>query len=234
MAKNAGNAVPKRTIQTSHRIMTRSRTRQFRFLDLPAEIRNEVYKCTLQLAAPIGIGSPQTADALLIACKQLRAEALPLHFAINTFTSQLRTNFCVRSMSWAGSKHINFAKAGVIGVRQPASSTTLPDGVARFRHLRFELLCGCCVDGLPIGHRELHLDGRVLRMVEEPKTAAKVGPMRSAIREAREHLFANAYKSAIEIAHRNDGRGFTLDEIKRIAKCFCEATADDTLHTAMG
>lgn len=58
------------------------------FLDLPAEIRNQIYKDTLIFDFTIAIEAykPYLRDtALLFTSKQIRAEALPIYYGANTF-----------------------------------------------------------------------------------------------------------------------------------------------------
>lgn len=61
-----------------------------RFLDLPAELRNDIYRHAILkdkkiLVTTSGIDEP----SLLRACKQIRDEALPIYYAENRFTLQI-------------------------------------------------------------------------------------------------------------------------------------------------
>lgn len=62
-----------------------------RLLDLPAELRNDIYRLVVLQTDDIvvsteGINEPP----LLKACKQIRVEALPIYYAENSFELQIR------------------------------------------------------------------------------------------------------------------------------------------------
>ncbi|KAK5121388.1 hypothetical protein LTR85_005220 [Meristemomyces frigidus] len=66
--------------------MPSSKNKQTSFLDLPAELRNDIYHLSL-FCGTIIIGRQYHEPALLTTTLEIRAETLPIFYGVNTFTA---------------------------------------------------------------------------------------------------------------------------------------------------
>ena len=133
----------------SRRIMTRSQRKVFPFLQLPRELRDEIYKLVAKRDGPISMQVFGLGRSLAVN-RQIKEEGLPFFFSVNTFTIQVHCKFntcqpfhdrpCQGSM---------FPLDGIcfdhILFRRLHLNQLDKNQVVRFRHVKFEALWSSCL-----------------------------------------------------------------------------------------
>lgn len=205
-----------------HGMITRSRVREFRLLDLPPEIRNRVYSFAVSSQEPLSLAKVKLAPEMSLS-RQLRSETLPILFATNTFTSTIRSNWCVYNAHFHGTEHVNYKKTGSVELspllagsrRAVRGLNKLPDQIVRFQHLHFRIDCCCCADAKEIGSLNLS--------IAKHKVAVdwKVNTIDDLITEASLMvMFLEVKMLAERIQRRPMFNGFTVEDVKEVASCF--------------
>lgn len=86
-AKRQGQT--KRKIKTSRKKRTATPTQSFRFLALPAEIRNSIYELALKSSTPILVERKLKSPPLLSTCTQIRSKAASIWYRDNKFYARV-------------------------------------------------------------------------------------------------------------------------------------------------
>ncbi|OQO11440.1 hypothetical protein B0A48_03167 [Cryoendolithus antarcticus] len=193
-------------VQSSHRMTTRGRASQFRIMDLPPELRNEIYAHAL--AEPNGIPLlSYRIPALLQVSSHIRKEAIGLFTGVNHLQITTRCNYCVKTSHFANKNHMYYYEAGILGPDRP-----VPSSMARrnwlilnnvvFTGLVVEVCCCCCAGGTRMATLKVAADGGEL------KTTAELYQEETFPKSAREEL-----KVALGVVEKN-----VLNAVKEVSQ----------------
>ncbi|OQN99290.1 hypothetical protein B0A48_15139 [Cryoendolithus antarcticus] len=213
-------------VQSFHRMTTRGRASQFRIMDLPPELRNEIYACAAVKPDGIPLLSYRI-PALLQVSSHIRREAIGLFTGVNHFQVTTRCNYCVKTSHFANKKHMYYYDSGILGPDHP-----VPSGIARrnwlilnhavFAGLVVEVCCCCCPGGTRIATLKAAVDGGVLKTQAElyqeetfPKSA------REELKEALGVVEKNVLKAVKAVSQKAKGTekgliGLDMEDMKNI------------------
>lgn len=225
----------------------------FRFLDLPAEIRNRVYAHALS-NCPIRDLSCFALPPFALTTRQLRNEALPILFAESQFRLSIGCNLLARDYSrllgHSGQKEKNDRRlAGVPGIKRIVGSFLKGAGeAALLRDISIQITDAQFIEeardwercGRPLLHRglrytdrikaTLHLlvtEGSLSMSVKETSCSGRYGfPRYIAARRIEgivqdiEGALEKASSIAREIANKDGFKGFTISDLRSVAKAF--------------
>ncbi|KAF2724348.1 hypothetical protein K431DRAFT_291849 [Polychaeton citri CBS 116435] len=204
---------------SSHGMTTRSRAKIFRLLDLPPELRNRIYEFLLQDEEEIPLQDVKLPSFLKVN-RQVFAEATPLFFAINTFTHNVRSNWCVRASHHHNEVHVHFKKTGrldlpvdcLLSCNKPMSR------LAHFCDVIFRIDCCCCQTGIKIADARFGnyrgtptITATVTRRLEDLETKAALDEMFAAV---------DSRLRSVVTAECESFRGWTIQDLHQMAHCF--------------
>lgn len=198
---------------------TRAKARVFRFLDLPAEIRNAIYVEAYGSDEPVKLDELRFPKELKV--PQLYSEGLPFFFENTPIVIPVISNWCVRYQHLHLSRHTRYEQTGVVDVPRILEEVGLSEKVVRFQRLHFEVKCCCCEEGKVI----LSVDVEVIKKSNQIKALAETEVVN------RQNVFAEVVdgldkmsvvvKERVDQISRREGfNGFTVADIKDLALCF--------------
>ncbi|KAK6420979.1 hypothetical protein LTR95_016874 [Oleoguttula sp. CCFEE 5521] len=212
-------------VQSSHRMTTRGRASHFRIMELPPELRNEIYPHALVKPAGIPLLSYRI-PTLLHVSSHIRREAIGLFTSVNHLHITTRCNYCVKTSHFANKNHMYYYDAGILGPDRPVSASIarrnwLILNNAVFTGLVVEVCCCCCPGGTRIATLKVAVDGGEL------KTQAELYQEETFPKAAREELKGalgviekNVLKAAKEVSQQAKGteKGLIGLEMKDVKK----------------
>lgn len=211
--------------------MTRSQTKLFRLLDLPAEVRIRLYHyqaLSLSNAVPMDLGFVDLPPSLSLN-RQTREEALPVFFSSNRFKITVGSNWCVRNKhfhddrdyDWVNFGHLRLSRTLTGLARAKEGEGGLNEKVIRFRHVTMDLTCACCHGPRHIGTVELTVEGHtaVVKCEDVLKRMGTVEEMYLKV-VGLDAIFLEVEKVVEAIKKRQDFNGFTVDDLVAVAGCF--------------
>ena len=216
--RNRGVSKPKKSNRptSSHKMITRSRKDQFRLLDLPAELRANIYSLAFSYPEqPPSLSNIQLPQLLSVS-RVVRREALPIYFAANTFTAAVKSNWCVFNSHWHGPGFVRFKGSGTVEMSPLLVSQEigLPDEAVRLQHIDFSVKCVCCSDSRQIASVTVRVANRKT-VVESTVTSKQL-----VTKENLKLVFAEVEKVAKRIGDRNVFNGLTTGDVVELATCF--------------
>lgn len=200
-----------------------------RFLDLPAELRNKIYSYAVLINKPIHLAAA-FAPPITRVSKQLRAEALPVFFAENSFTVEVTSNITTGThirgynpsapqtlmrdttyypqevLLWVGSAE----RSGRLVIHRWLHK--VPSQLVAFRNIKLTIV--------PADRHRMMVRGMsdpdlIVRATRE---GAKV-TIRSLF-AAREDLLRGARISLRQISEKPGFRGFSMEDLQMVADTF--------------
>ena len=205
---------------TSHYIMTRARSKKFRFFDLPAEIRNRIYGYA---ASSSSKEQPLSLEVLALPLyispsRQFREECLPVFFAVNTFKASIVCNYCVYQLHFHGPQHLRLNETGKLHL--PPFLAAGGNGVSetmRLQHVHLSINCVCCFRGNEIATMDLRVEGK--KPVVEGKVKSRFQPDAS---KGSVKLILQDAEGAVQTIGvlRDVFNGFTIEDVVAIAGAF--------------
>lgn len=200
-----------------------------RFLDLPAELRNGVYSYAVLINKPIHLAAA-FAPPITRVSKQVRAEALPVFFAENSFTVEVTSNIKrrthIRDYNPSGPQTLlhdtTYCFEEILLWVESAERSgrvlthrwlhKVPSQLVAFHDIKLTIV--------PAGRHRMMVRGMndpdlIVRATRE---GAKV-TIRS-LHAAREDLLRGARISLRQIAEKPGFRGFSMEDLQMVADTF--------------
>lgn len=222
--------VPKRTsspLQTSkrtthpqqpsaHGMTTRSRAKNFQFMNLPPELRSLIYESVFSSAdQPLDLSNFKL-PKLLSVSRTVREEALPVFFAASTFTTTFRSNWCVRNKHWHSSEYIRHYETGKLNISAflLEGNLALPREAIRFHSVNFSVKCVCCLQPIEIGSVQLRVVGR------KPFENASVTSTNLDTKLIWPGFVQDLEREVKTIGQREHFNGFSMKDLQELAICF--------------
>ena len=214
-------------LSSAHGMTTRSRARNFRFLDLPAEIRAIIYAETCaEPSEPLDLSSFKLPIQLSVS-SMLRSEALPVFFSATTFTARFRSNWCVRNEHIHGPGYMRYMESGKLDLSPYLRETpvALPKEAVRFHNINFSVQCACCVQERVIGSLELRVVDRKPFVGNSSSISSN-----SETKKVWTRMVEGVESQVKQIGARHLFNGFTIDDVVELAMCF-RLEDDDDAHS---
>jgi hypothetical protein len=211
-------------LPSAHGMTTRSRARNFRFLDLPPEIRAIIYaEACAEPSEPLDLSNFKLPLQLSVS-SMLRSEALPVFFSTTTFTAKFRSNWCVRAEHIHGPEYIRYMESGKLDLSPYLRNTpvALPKEAVRFHNINFSVQCACCVQERVIGSLELRVVDRKPFVVNSSSISSN-----SETKKVWTRMVEGVESQAKQIGARHLFNGFTIDDLVELAVCFRLEDEDD-------
>lgn len=143
--KAAARLKKQSTARPTHRMITRSKCKTFRLMELPPELRNNIYSHLFSNAASESINLRGIKlPPLLYVSSEVRTEALPIFCAESTFSAMSRSNWCVRNKHYHGPPYIRYEVTGSVRMSplvNPDNSSSLSQEAIRIRSVDFRVNC---------------------------------------------------------------------------------------------
>ncbi|KAK5168788.1 uncharacterized protein LTR77_006097 [Saxophila tyrrhenica] len=201
-----------------HVMRTRSRVKIFPIMDLPPELRNNIYRHVFSdsIPEPIKLKAIRL-PPLLSVSNIIRVEALSVFFYEETFTTTVRSNWCIRSRHYHSPLYHRYVECGNVELHPLLCSGQhiLPKRAIRFRKLEFRVTCVCCDPGITIGVVDLEVVGRTptwkLTMLNTKQAEAKL---------ALEGMCVEVKELVEDVATRRRFNGFTVQDVVDVGDCF--------------
>ena len=213
----------------TRRILTRSQTKVFRLLDLPAEMRNEVYQYAATSLGHEGKIIDLKDLAIppeLSLSKQYRTEALPFYFSTNHFKFRVISNYCVFRRHFHHHEHVRYHQAGIAALsplltdiqikkEEGEAVRLLKDEQIRFKRVTVHLDCVCCDPGKLVAKFELSMQGT--QPVVECEIVYNIKDADRVTKPSMELIFESVRKVVGEMGQREGFNGFTVGDLKAVA-----------------
>lgn len=156
-------------------------------------------------------------------CRQLRTEALPIFFAVNTFSTSLRSNWCVKHHHFHDPRHgchdeIGYAELSPLLSESDGAihgMVSLPDQIIRLRRLQLRINCCRCDDAKEIGSLDLYIEGHKAFVGTAATSTIKTPTIISL-----GIMFMKVKMLVEQMGKREIFNGFTVQDIRDVAWCF--------------
>lgn len=215
----------KRPVRNTSRIWV---PQVFRFLDLPSEVRNEVYEYFIRKDSILRLRCFKL-PAICRTSRQLRQESLPLFFARNHFVVEVRTNFEGVSICPSHGSHVRYIdvndkpKCQALGRLDLSSVVQRMLAICDSRTIRIRHIDFCMVAADPRVRREQ--DYRFAILSIRHQRSAQVSAV---IKEGRNHEYTEQLRRVLDQGRQllemiiDDGpySGLSMRQLRELASTF--------------
>ena len=201
---------------------TRSKSRAFRFQDLPAELRTNIYRHAFT-STPSQKIDGFTLPPLLAVNKEIRTEGLSIFFHSSEWLVEVRSNWCVRAGHFHGPGFLRFGLTGTISTSHGLVDLPQQEAI-RFRNVCFSVSCVCCPGGVELAKVRLRVEAGKADVTEE---GARVRNCKEGS-GAMDRMMEAVEERVAVIKGRKGFNGFTVPDLTWVGMCFrVDAWEDD-------
>lgn len=213
-----------------HGMLTRSRGNTFRIMELPAQLRNNIYSYASHDPNPIQLTDVRLPPFAHVS-KIIRSEVLPAFFKENVFSAAVTTNWCVSHNEFFGPKGQLYARSGSIGLHPllDLGPYRLSYEAVRFGHVKFSVIC-YCFHGRAVSIGEVDIKSVGERVAELLVDTTVPEQTKSALIK-----MGTAAKNVAKAAKaREQFNGFSVEDLLEIGACFRDTREENVWRKCQG